>query len=71
MLTIVIYVLIIIKYIIHVNNMTLAQTSPISEDKLEIIGNISEHWLTVEKGRSLNFRRILFPFVTQRNKSLI
>lgn len=53
------------------NNMTLAQTSPISEDKLEIIGNISEHWLTVEKGRSLNFRRILFPFVTQRNKSLI
>lgn len=71
MLTIVIYVLTIIKYIIHVNNMTLAQTSPISEDKLEIIGNISEHWLTVEKGRSLNFRRILFPFVTQRNKSLI
>lgn len=60
-----------IKYIIYTYNITLVQTLPISEDRLGTVGNVSDHSLTIEKGRSLNFRRILFPFVTQRNKSLI
>ena len=59
------------KYVIYMCNITLAQTLPISEDRLGTAGNVLEHPLTIEKGRSLNFRRILFPFVMQRNKSLI